>query len=159
MKIENIKFRGKSKRTGEWLYGDLVRNVEGEFAIVPPFEMTMNNYCGNYEVDKETIGQFTGLYDENEREIYEGDIVDWVFFYMDCNGGAIECDTIVTGIIDWYQGGFILKVINNDFDDAGQYGISDLNTETTSDVVVKGNIHDNKELLDIDDLLQKGVEK
>ena len=57
MKIENIKFRGKSKKTGEWLYGDLVRNVEGEFAIVPPFEISMNNYCENYEVDKETIGQ------------------------------------------------------------------------------------------------------
>ena len=61
MKAENIKFRGKSKRTGEWLYGDLVRNVAGDFAIVPPFEMTMNNYCGNYEVDKETIGQFIGI--------------------------------------------------------------------------------------------------
>lgn len=147
MKVENIKFRGKSKKTGEWLYGDLVRNVEGAFAIVPPFEISMNNYCGNYEVDKGTIGQSTGLYDENEREIYEGDIVDWVFFYMDCNGGAIENDTLVTGIIEWHQGGFILKVINNDFDDAGQYGISDLNTDTTSDVVVKGNIYDNKELL------------
>ena len=66
---------------------------------------------------------------------------------MDCNGGAVERDTIVTGMIEWHQGGFILKVINNDFDDAGQYGISDLNTDTESDVVVKGNIHDNKELL------------
>ena len=148
MKIENIKFRGKSKKTGEWLYGDLVRNVEGEFAIVPPFEISMNNYCENYEVDVETIGQSTGLYDENGSEIYEGDIVDWTFFYTGCcNGGAVERDTIVTGIIEWHQGGFILKVINNDFEDAGQYGISDLNTDTKSDVVVKGNIYDNKELL------------
>lgn len=148
MKIENIKFRGKSKRTGKWLYGDLVRNVEGEFAIVPPFEISMNNYCENYEVDVETIGQSTGLYDENGSEIYEGDIVDWTFFYTGyCNGGAVERDTIVTGIIEWYQGGFILKVINNDFENAGQYSISDLNTDTKSDVVVKGNIYDNKELL------------
>ena len=148
MKIENIKFRGKSKRTGEWLHGDLVRNVEGEFAIVPPFEISMNNYCENYEVDKETIGQSTGLYDENGSEIYEGDIVDWTFFYTGyCNGGAVECDTIVTGIIEWYQGGFILKVINNDFEGAGQYSIPSLNTDTKSDVVVKGNIYDNKELL------------
>lgn len=148
MKAENIEFRGKSKRTGEWLYGDLVRNVEGTFAIVPPFEISMNNYCENYEVDVETIGQSTGLYDENGSEIYEGDIVDWTFFYTGCcNGGAVERDTIVTGIIEWHQGGFILKVINNDFEDAGQYGISDLNTDTKSDVVVKGNIYDNKELL------------
>lgn len=26
-----VKFRGKSKRTGEWLYGDLVRNAEDAF--------------------------------------------------------------------------------------------------------------------------------
>ena len=148
MKIENIKFRGKSKRTGGWLYGDLVRDVGGEFAIVPPFKMSLHNYIWDYHVDKETIGQSTGLYDENESEIYEGDIVDWTFFYTrNCNGGAVECDTIVTGIIEWYQGGFILKVINNDFEDAGQYSISDLNTDTKSDVVVKGNIYDNKELL------------
>ena len=146
MKVENIKFRGKSKKTGEWLYGDLEYSRKKGIARIHSYD-DEGEYIGQQEIDKETIGQSTGLYDENEREIYEGDIVDWVFFYMDCNGGAIECETIVTGMIEWHQGGFILKVINNDFEDAGQYGISDLNTETTSDVVVKGNIHDNKELL------------
>ena len=71
MKIENIKFRGKSKKTGEWLYGDLVRNVEGEFAIVPPFEISMNNYCENYEVDKETIGQLIAKIRKSNGDTYE----------------------------------------------------------------------------------------
>ena len=146
MRAENIKFRGKSKRTSEWLYGDLEYNRKKGIARIHSYD-DEGEYIGQQEVDKETIGQSTGLYDENGSEIYEGDIVDWVFFYMDYNGGAFECNTIVTGIIEWYQGGFILKVINNDFDDAGQYSISDLNTDTTSDVVVKGNIYDNKELL------------
>ena len=75
MKVENIKFRGKSKRTGKWLYGDLVRGVGGECAIVPPLEMSFQYCICDYNVDKVTIGQFTGLYDENEREIYEGDEV------------------------------------------------------------------------------------
>ena len=78
MKIENIKFRGKSKKTGEWLYGDLVRNVEGEFAIVPPFEISMNNYCENYEVDKETIGQHNPKIRKSNGdtcEVYSQDIV------------------------------------------------------------------------------------
>lgn len=141
-----VKFRGKSKKTGEWLYGDLEYNRKKGIARIHSYD-DEGEYIGQQEVDKETIGQSTGLYDENGSEIYEGDIVDWLFFYMDYNGGAFECDTIVTGIIEWYQGGFILKVINNDFEDAGQYGISELNTETTSDVVVKGNIYDNKELL------------
>ena len=78
MKAENIKFRGKSQKTGEWLYGDLVRNVEGVFAIVPPFEITMNNYCENYEVDKKTIGQrITKIRKSNGDigEVYSQDIV------------------------------------------------------------------------------------
>lgn len=98
MKVENIKFRGKSKRTGGWLYGDLVRNVEGAFAIVPPFEITMNNYCGNYEVDKETVGQLVAKTRKSNGdicEVYSQDIVkltacdDEIEYVMVDNGGFV----------------------------------------------------------------------
>ena len=144
-----VKFRGKSKRTDEWLYGDLIRNTEGAFAVVPPFDGYEPQNGWLYEVEEETIGQFTGLLDEDNNEIYEGDVVDWTFFYnRDYGGGATECDTQVRGVIEWKQGGFILRVIKNDFEEAGSYGISDLNTDTESDVEVLGNIHDNKDLLE-----------
>lgn len=73
-----IKFRGKSKRTGEWLYGDLVRSVEGTFAIVPPFEMTTDKLCDKYEVDEKTIGQLAFAYEGvrgGKADIYTGDIL------------------------------------------------------------------------------------
>ena len=124
MKIENIKFRGKSKKTGEWLYGDLVRNVEGAFAIVPPFEISMNNYCGNYEVDKETIGQFTGLYDESGMAVYEGDLL------RGYDNNVIE--------VVWSDACFCGCISNT---------IVSLRILDVEDRKVIGNIYDNKELL------------
>ena len=151
MKAENIKFRAKRTDDGAWVYGDLahVHRINTKEQAEQSGRRTEPVVRVAYsDVDEDTIGQSTGLYDENGSEIYEGDIVDWTFFYTGyCNGGTVERDTIVTGIIEWYQGGFILKVINTDYVGAGQYSIPSLNTDTTSDVVVKGNIYDNKELL------------
>ena len=38
MKIENIKFRGKSKRTGEWLYGDLEYNRKKDIVRIHSYD-------------------------------------------------------------------------------------------------------------------------
>lgn len=125
-----VKFRGKSKRTGEWLYGDLVRNVEGAFAIVHPFEMTTDNLCDRYEVDENTIGQFTSLYSCHGKEIYEGDILDF-------NGLKIE--------VRFVRGVFAL-LCNGDLD---QEMCGDCRTDLFAKII--GNIHDNSELLNQND--------
>ena len=127
MKIENIKFRGKSKKTVEWLYGDLIRNVEGAFAIVPPYEISMNNYYRNYVVDKETIGQYTGLKDKYGREIYEGDIL----YYRDAK--------FQTHIV-YHNGGFY-------FSHFGGTTFTAIGDHEINKFAVVGNIHDNPELL------------
>lgn len=160
--MREIKFRGKEKIGGVWLFGSYIYTNDDKnnpFRTNPPkekhqimfYESSDWNMGGwNYaEVRKETIGQYTGLKDKNGKEIYEGDVVEWVFFYerLGANMGVKECDTIVKGIIRWRQGGFVLEVIENDFENAGYYSISALYTDTESDVEIIGNIYDTPELI------------
>ena len=135
-----VKFRGKSKHTGEWLYGDLVRNVEGAFAIVPPFEMTMDNLCDRYEVDEETIGQFTKLLDKNGKEIYEGDIVRFDDTPYIVHGNKYEGNVMI------YRGAYCVRYNENWCD---EYFFAPLFADDFADrkTVILGNVYDNKDLL------------
>ena len=139
-----VKFRGESKRTGEWLYGDLVRNVEGAFAIVPPFEMTMDNLCDRYEVDEETIGQFTKLLDKNGKEIYEGDIVRFDDAPYIVNGNKYE------GNVMMYRGAYCVRYNVNICD---EYFFAPLFADDFADrkTVILGNVYDNSELMNQND--------
>lgn len=141
--MREIKFRGIDCSC-QWVYGDLIHKRHDKESVL------IQDYKGlGSDVDTITIGQYTGLKDKVGKEIYEGDIVEWVFFYerLGENMGVVECDTIVKGVIRWRQGGFILEVIENDFENAGYYSISALYTDTESDVEIIGNIHDNPELI------------
>ena len=53
-----IKFRGKKKQTGEWLYGDLMNDNIGGSYIYP---IDAENLYKENAVIPDTVGQFSGL--------------------------------------------------------------------------------------------------
>lgn len=83
--------------------------------------------------------QSTGLFDKNNKEIFEGDIVQ----FEDCYEVS-DFLYINTGIIEWCQGGF--HVTNRD-----SVLMEDLFDGDSLDVTIIGNIYENPELLEVDE--------
>ncbi len=75
--MREIKFRGKSRDNGKWVYDSLVKEITTD-GIMPFIESAI--MVERVRVLPESIGQYIGMKDnppdDTERtEIYEGDIV------------------------------------------------------------------------------------
>ena len=137
--MRQIKFRAQEIASNKWLYGDL-RHHKDDVCI---FEQGGMN---GEQVKRDTIGQFTGLTDEFDREVYEGDII-----MLD---GSPEMSARV---VVFYEESFNIAT-RKEYDCLQQgshpylndYAHMDcLNTWSNSGLVrVVGNIYDNPELLE-----------
>ena len=123
--MREILFRGKGIR-GNWHIG-LLAHVGNTWYI--------SNKVGiatAYEVIPETIGQYTGLTDKNDKKIFEGDIVKCISSF-DAKDMVVIFEAAEFHLVDCQR-------YKNYTECCGYRYFGTLETE------VIGNIHDNPEL-------------
>lgn len=133
-----IKFRGKSIKSNDWIYGDFthVHDVDSNPSIIPEGD---NRF---FSVAKETVGQYTSRKDKNGKDIYKGDIIklpDFLFEGYDQSVGDTSPGEIYSTIISevvFLNGSFCLKE-----HEIPLFALEDNQME------VLGNISDNPELI------------
>lgn len=115
-----IKFRGKREDNGEWVYGSFLYFIKGVKNIG---WMYVNDI--KVSVIAESVGQYTGYKDRNDKETYKGDIV-------------IETETKKIGEVYWASMGLGEWEVKNNW----------TNSLMWNELEIIGNIHDNPELLE-----------
>ena len=73
--MRQIIFRGKRKDNGKWVYGFYALFASNKGLKHGIYTGAENGCVIPYEVDPETVGQFTGMYDKSNNKIFGGDIV------------------------------------------------------------------------------------
>ena len=135
--MRTIKFKGKTKQ-GEWVIGYYVgKSSLDEVAILPPpnvnYDIGYINDSECYYCIADTLGQFTGLYDKNGKEIYEGDVVKW------SNGLMYS--------VKFWEGMFYASIEECNEGILGGFPLHRLTEYEDGKCEIVGNIFDNPELL------------
>lgn len=116
--MREILFRGKSVDSDEWVEGYYDINCLGPI---------IRTCCGTEEINPQTLGQFTGIYDKNDVKIFEWDIVKLPLSERNCK-------------VVFKSGCFVAEY--------GSQGLTVNNSLYGGGVEVIGNIYDNPELFE-----------
>ena len=127
--MREIKFRAKRTDNGAWVYGDLqhVQRINTKEQAEQSGRRTEPVVRVAYsDVDEQTIGQFTGVRDDDGKEIYEGDVISQINKFGERKF-----------IVEYINGVFCLCRLGDIY-----FALMDALTS----IHVRGNIHDNPEL-------------
>lgn len=173
--MREILFRAKQKDKGNWVEGYYIRQDETAYCFKEDYERHPEN-TKHYivfdmptdwglpnrhlmaEIDPETLCQYTGVKDKNEKRIFEGDIFVfddevWESAYTSCGIEYDSCDVKNYGAVGYcdYSASFdFTKYKYNE--NSVEADLHENNTldfvEFVSELEVCGNIFDNPELLE-----------
>lgn len=130
-KMREFLFRGKRLDNGEWIEGSLfIYDWDNEYVSIYSTEEEMA-----FQVDPETVGQWTGFRDNDGDRIYEDDILKKI--------NSVPSETVEFYSVKWCG-------------DCGRYELVNITIKGTArsfqtnygfQFEVIGNIHDNSEML------------
>lgn len=148
--MREILFRGKRVDNGEWALGYYCfmrkrRGVFGQTITELDFDThyIVTKDGQSYPVIPETVGEYTGLKSNGGKKIFEGDIIrEWSHWHKNLSAtiSDIGCYLVVCD----YLGSLYLKKNTS----CGEVSTPLIRT---SIVEVIGNIHDNPELLEVEE--------
>ena len=146
--MRTIKFRGKCCHSDAWVFGDLEVNRLDERTLIHTYYDDKRYHC-QCDVRADSVGQFTGLYDKNGKEIYEGDILRYPA------KDKSQEENFVSFEVFWHDNDCADNHIGWQIDRRHFHGCicgtSDISTflpKYIKKMVIIGNIHDNPELLE-----------
>ena len=130
--MREILFKGKRIDNGEWVYGsfipDLCEILYGDKldGFIKPFGKIREERLV-VEVDRRTVGQYTGLTDKNGTRIFEGDVI------RDEDGDVM--------VVKWLTESAAFVLEPKPYASVYFYGT------LSSRIEIIGNIYDNPELM------------
>jgi len=138
--LREILFRGKRMDNGEWVEGYYASIGKYHYILTGRLELVPYLGFEHFLVNPDTVGQFTGLTDENGVKIFEGDIIKWKYL---CNDHLVYQVVYEKG-----TAGFVTRRNFNNRDGIDCYSDSVFDDDGDMSEVI-GNIHDNPELLEV----------
>lgn len=161
--MREILFRGKTRRYGEWVYGDLLHDGYDYTNAIWEKESKLVT-----EIDPDTAGQYTGLKDKNGKRIFEGDILKCEHTVRFANEnedyskirysyGGVLVETTPGELVEYFGRSYEYRYLRNYVVEYYRGNLRLHNKSCTNNLVwsyiinhnieVIGNIHDNPELI------------